>query len=71
MSVVSVGCEQIFRCVHMETERQENLDIRTFSQNTFVDVSGILQLIDADRISTLLVTSGIQWVQYLCSHIST
>lgn len=53
----------------METERQENLHVRPLLQDAFVDVHGVLELVDADRVRSDFVTSRVERVQHLVSSV--
>lgn len=64
-SIVGVRLEQFFRSVEIETERQEDFDVRFLLEQSTVDFLGILELTHADGIVTLDVALGVQWVEDL------
>lgn len=61
-AVVGVRREHLLRRVHVEAERQENFHVRPFLQYSLVDLAGVFQLADADRVWSHLVTLCVQWV---------
>lgn len=60
--------EEFFRSVEQEPEGQEDLDIGSFGEDTLVNRFSVLQLIDADGVSTRAVADGVQRVQHLPKH---
>lgn len=75
MSVVSIRSEEILWCIHVESEWQEYLNIRSFGQDGGVDMPGVLQLVNADGVIALFIAASVQWIQNLPGtqrkHIST
>lgn len=62
-SVVGVGLEDFFRSVEQESERQEDLDVGSGLQNSFVDWLGVLKLIDTHGIVTRHVADSVKRIE--------
>jgi hypothetical protein len=60
-----VRLEEFFGPVEQEAEREENLDVGTLLEKTLIDVSSVLQLVDAYGVRSSSVAYSIQWVQNL------
>lgn len=63
--VVLMRLEEFFGSVEKEPEGQEDLDVGSLLEDSFVDGFGILQLVDADGVRSRLVADGVQGVQNL------
>lgn len=51
--------EKLFRSVEQKSERQEDLDIGTFLQKSFIDLLGVLQLVHTDCVCSFCVADGV------------
>jgi hypothetical protein len=64
-SVVGVRLKEFLGPVEQEAEREENLDVGALLEKTLIDVSSVLQLVDAYGVSSSSVAYSVQWVQNL------
>lgn len=61
-AIVRIRSEQVFHAIEEEPERQENLDITLWLKYCFLDVHRIFQIAHTNRIISLSITDGIQWI---------
>lgn len=60
MSVIGIRPEEVLWCVNVESERQEDFNIGSFLQYAWVNRPGVLQLINADGIRSLVIAASVQ-----------